>query len=84
MLFAEQLICRTADLRDSCAIPILQTQSKNLLSVENEVQRLLRSHRYEVAVLRFEPKSGSSPEPTQTPVGRTYNRVLALVRLGDT
>lgn len=65
----------------SCAIPILQTE-QNFLSTENEVQRLLRSHRYETAALGLEPRSGSAPEPTQMPVGSTYCRVLALVRVG--
>lgn len=61
--------------------PYLQTE-ENFLSTENEVQRLLSSHRYETAALGLEPRSGSAPEPTQTPVGSTYYRVLALVRVG--
>lgn len=73
--------CTIAVSQGSCALPILQTE-QNFLSTENKVQRLLRSHRYETAVLGLEPKSGSAPEPTQTPVGSTYCRVLVLVRMG--
>lgn len=76
-------VCRAAVLHGGCAILILQIQSENLLSVENEVQTLLRSHRCDVAALGLEPKSGLTPEPTHTPVGSCY-RVLALVGFGVT